>query len=80
MVTTNKYVHNMNTFLNRWRKQCKEIEVFIEDIKNPPEKSFDNDKSRAVDGTESEKSDEGFDQVDQTPLGNVPETSAFADE
>ena len=80
MVTTHKYVHNMNTFLNRWRKQTVDILVLMEELKNPPENSLDNDKSHAVDATESDKSNDECDQVDQTPLGNVPETSAFMDE
>ena len=80
MVTTHKHVHNMNTFLNRWRTQTVDILVLMEELKNPPENSLDNDKSHAVDATESDKSDDKCDQVDQTPLGNLPQASAFKTE
>ena len=38
-------------------------------MQHPAEPSIDNDKSQAVDATESDKSDDKCDQVDQTPLG-----------
>ena len=52
----------------------------MEDVKNPAEHSLDNDKSQAVDITDSEKSEDKPDQVDETPLGTVPEASAFMNE
>ena len=50
------------------------------ELKNSPENSLDNDKSRAIDATESDKSDYKADQADHTPLGTVPEASAFMTE
>lgn len=52
----------------------------MEELQNPQDNSIDNDKSRAVDATESDKSDAECDQVDQTPLGIVPETCVIMDE
>ena len=49
-------------------------------MQHPAEPSIDNEKSHAVDATESDKSNDECDQVDQTPLAYVPETSAFMDE
>ena len=47
------------------------------DLQNPPENSLDNDKSRPADATDSEKSDDQHEQVDQAPHDEVRETSAF---
>ena len=52
----------------------------MEDVKNPAEHSLDNDKSQAVDITDSEKSEDKADKVDATPLGTVGEASAFMTE
>jgi len=79
MVTTYKYVHNMNTDLNRWRKEITDIETLIADMRNPPETSFDNDKSRHADVTESDKSDDQPDQPDQDQDGTVHERSVVED-
>ena len=80
MVTTNKYVHNMNTFYNRWKKDLTAINVFIAHMMNPADASYDNEKSIAVDGTESDKSEDKADQADQTPVEAIPESSAFMNE
>jgi hypothetical protein len=79
MVTTHKYIHNMNTELNRYRKDITAISVLMDDLQNPPELSLDNDKSRPADVTESDKSDDQPEQVDPAPHENVRETSAFED-
>ena len=49
-------------------------------MQHPAEPSIDNEKSHAVDATESDKSDDKGDQADHTPLGTVPEASAFMTE
>lgn len=79
MVTTHKYIHNMNTELNRYRKDITAISVLMETLQNPTELSLDNDKSRPADVTESDKSYDQPEQVDPAPLENVRETSAFED-
>ena len=80
MLTTNKYVHNMNTFFNRWKKDLTAINVFIANMNNPPDASHDNEKSYAVDATESDKSEDKCDQADHTPVEVVAEASAFMNE
>lgn len=47
------------------------------DMQNSPEVSLDNEKSRPADATESDKSDDEPEQVDQTPHDEVRETSAL---
>jgi len=77
MLTTHKYIHNMNTYLNLYRKEITAISVLMADLQNSPEISLDNDKSRPADATESDKSDDQPEQVDQAPDDEVRETSAF---
>ena len=47
------------------------------DMQNSPEVSLDNEKSRPADATESDKSDNEPEQIDQSPHDEVRETSAF---
>ena len=70
----------MNTTLNRFRKETVKVSVLMAELKNSPENSLDNDKSRAIDATESDKSYDKADQADHTPLGMAPEASAFMTE
>lgn len=72
MVTTHKHVHRMNNFFNKWRVKTKEICAYLDDLQNQADNSLDNEKSRAVDATESDKSEDKCEQVDHTPLETVP--------
>ena len=54
--------------------------MYLDELVTVADNSLDNDKSHAVDATESDKSEDKCDQPDHTLLEAVPEPSAFMNE
>ena len=68
-------VHRMKIFLERFKKQIKQVYVVMHDIQDHQENSGDVDQTHNLDRTDSEKSDIEQEKEKPTELGLVNEPS-----
>ena len=79
MRTTHTIVHRLKTIFNRFKDKPEHVYVVMQEIKDDQDLSVDVEPTVNPDRTDSEKSDEEPEQVDNMPLGLHNKPSEFGD-